>query len=37
MCSRDEEYQQFDIWPDEFDEWAKKWWDRVYSYYENYA
>jgi genome maintenance exonuclease 1 len=37
MCSRALEYQQFDLWPDEFDEWANKWWDRVYSYYEKYA
>jgi genome maintenance exonuclease 1 len=37
MCTRDEEYQQFDLWPDEFDYWKSKWWDRVYSYYEKYA
>ncbi len=37
MCTRDEEYQQFDLWPDEFDEWEQKWWDRVYDYYEKYA
>lgn len=37
MCTRDEEYQQFDLWPDEFDYWKNKWWDRVYSYYEKYA
>lgn len=37
MCSRDLTYQQFDIWPDEFDDWANKWWDRVYKYYEKYA
>lgn len=36
MCTRDEQYLQFDLWPDEFDDWAKKWWDRVYNYYENY-
>jgi len=35
MCSRAGEYQQFDIWPDEFDEWEKAWWDRVYKYYES--
>ena len=34
MCSRNLEYQQFDIWPDEFDYWKAKWWDRVYQYYE---
>jgi genome maintenance exonuclease 1 len=37
MCSRALEYQQFDLWPDEFDDWANKWWDRVYEYYEKYA
>lgn len=36
MCTRDEQYLQFDLWPDEFDDWSKKWWDRVYNYYENY-
>lgn len=36
MCTRDEQYLQFDLWPDEFDSWTKKWWDRVYDYYENY-
>jgi len=34
MCSRAGEYQQFDIWPDEFAEWEKEWWNRVYQYYE---
>ena len=37
MCTRDEEYQQFDLLPEEFDEWTEKWWARVYDYYENYA
>lgn len=37
MCTRDEEYLQFDLWPDEFDDWANKWWDRVYQYYEKFA
>lgn len=37
MCSRAGEYQQFDIWPDEFDEWEKEWWNRVYQYYEKFA
>lgn len=37
MCSRALEYQQFDLWPDEFDDWSNKWWDRVYQYYEKYA
>jgi len=34
MCSRGLEYQQFDLWPDQFDEWTQKWWDRVYTFYE---
>jgi genome maintenance exonuclease 1 len=34
MCSRDGEYQQFDIWPNEFAEWESAWWDRVYKFYE---
>jgi len=34
MCSRAGEYQQFDLWPHEFDEWANEWWNRVYRYYE---
>ena len=28
MCSRAGEYQQFDLWPDEFDEWEQEWWRR---------
>jgi genome maintenance exonuclease 1 len=37
MCSRAGEYQQFDLWPHEFDDWAQEWWKRVYTYYEKYA
>jgi genome maintenance exonuclease 1 len=37
MCSRNLEYQQFDIWPDEFDDWANEWWRRCEMYYTNYA
>lgn len=33
MCTRDEEYLQFDLWPDEFNEWSNKWWDRVHDFY----
>lgn len=33
MCSQDFQYQQFDIWPDDFDKWADKWWTRVEEYY----
>jgi len=37
MCSRDLQYQQFDLWPDEFDKWEEKWWERVYTYYDKFA
>ena len=33
MCSRDLQYQQFDLWPNEFDYWADQWLDRVAEYY----
>ena len=34
MCSRAGEYQQFDLWPDEFVEWEQEWWNRCRKYYE---
>lgn len=37
MCSRAGEYQQFDLWPHEFDEWEQEWWKRVYAYYEKHG
>lgn len=45
MCTRGdhptnlggEEYQQFDIWPGEYDQWRNKWYDRLYAYYEQHA
>ena len=37
MCSRNNEYQQFDIYPDELKSWESKWWDRVYLYYDQFA
>lgn len=37
MCSRAGEYQQFDIWPNEFDDWKEEWWKRVYEYYDKHA
>lgn len=37
MCTRDCEYQQFDIWPSEYEEWRNEWYNRVYKYYESYA
>jgi hypothetical protein len=45
MCSRGDDgmilggetYQQFDLWPHEYDEWRNAWYDRVYAYYEKHA
>ena len=37
MCSRAGEYQQFDLWPDEFDDWAQEWWNRCEQYYEKHG
>jgi len=37
MCSRDLQYQQFDLLPENFAEWEQKWWDRVYMYYDKFA
>ena len=37
MCSRAGEYQQFDVWPNEYDEWRNEWYNRVYKYYEQQA
>ena len=36
MCSRDEQYQQFDLWPHEFDMWTTEWCNRVEDYYKKY-
>ena len=33
MCSRDLQYQQFDLWPDEFTHWENRWLDKVQEYY----
>lgn len=33
MCSRNLEYQQFDLWPSEFDKYQDKWLDKVEEYY----
>ena len=35
MCSRDFEYQQFDIWPDEYKTWKHEWYERLYTYYNS--
>jgi genome maintenance exonuclease 1 len=37
MCSRDLQYQQFDLTPEKFAECESKWWDRVYLYYDKFA
>ena len=37
MCSRAGEYQQFDVWPDEYEEWRHEWYNRVEEYYTKYA
>ena len=34
ICTRDCEYQQFDIWPAEYNDWRNEWYNRVYRYYE---
>src|SRR6056300_2065487 len=36
MCSRDLQYQQFDLWPDEFEHWSNEWLKRVEDYYTNH-
>ena len=36
MCSRDLQYQQFDLTPDKFDYWVERWLDRVEDYYTNH-
>lgn len=37
MCSRAGEYQQFDLWPDEFNSWADRWWSRCEDYYSKFG
>ena len=42
MCTRGDDpmvlggemYQQFDLWPHEYDEWRNEWYNRVYQFYE---
>ena len=36
MCSRDCQYQQFDLEPDEFEHWSNEWLKRVEDYYTNH-
>jgi genome maintenance exonuclease 1 len=35
MCSRELQYQQFDITPDTFNKWADRWLERVQQYYDS--
>ena len=37
MCSRALQYQQFDLWPHEYDEWQQEWYKRLYTYYEKHT
>jgi hypothetical protein len=37
MCSQNFENQQFDIWPDEYEYWRNRAWDRVEQYYRDHA
>jgi len=37
MCSRDLQYQQFDLWPHEYEEWQQEWYNRLYTYYEKHT
>jgi genome maintenance exonuclease 1 len=36
MCSRDLQYQQFDLIPEEFEHWCNEWLKRVEDYYTNH-
>lgn len=31
-----EQFQDFHVWPEDFDTWQNKWFDRLYEYYEKY-
>lgn len=37
MCTRDLEYQQFDVWPHEWDDWCHEAWNRVHAYYSKFV
>ena len=37
MCSRDLQYQQFDLLPSEFEYWQEQWLSKIEEYYKNYA
>jgi genome maintenance exonuclease 1 len=36
MCSRDLQYQQFDLWPSDFNKYQDMWLAKVEDYYVNY-
>jgi len=33
MCSRDLDYQQFDLWPNEYEHWQEEWLKKIEQYY----
>lgn len=35
MCSRNFEYQQFDLLPNDYSYWKNEWYNRLYSYYKS--
>ncbi len=37
MCSRDLQYQQFDLWPNDFNKYQDLWLEKVEDYYVNYC
>lgn len=37
MCTRDLQYQQFDVWPQDFNKYQDKWLDKVEKYYKHYV
>jgi len=36
MCTRDLEYQQFDLTPENYPEWRHEWYERLHQYYANF-
>lgn len=37
MCSRDLQYQQFDLMPNEFEHWQTMWLNKIEDYYQNHS
>lgn len=37
MCSRDLQYQQFDLLPKDYSYWKNEWYNRLYAYYESHS